>query len=287
MRAPSELEKEMRLRPDLPADLLIEDLAERLGLDGEVQPPVDLALLASLQSIVDVRETLSVHAGCLINEGGRLRIEVCATDSPQRQSFTIAHEICHTLLPGFELTRNFRCNPGGSMPRRREQLNIEWLADVGASELLLPRRFVRPVLNEREFGLETVEDVASVYGASLEATARRYVRLSPAQAFFAKLEFAPSRTNPTPELRVRSASWSPTLEVFIPPNKSIPRTHPIFGAAEGEYIDTIADMKDLKVPGRFLLSARPYPYYNNEGESVMRVLVLGLNHRSATQSPRR
>ena len=54
MRALSELEKEMRLRPDLPADALVEDLAERLGLDGEVQPPVDLALLASLQSIVDV-----------------------------------------------------------------------------------------------------------------------------------------------------------------------------------------------------------------------------------------
>lgn len=287
MRALSELEKEMRLRPDLPADGLIEDLAERLGLDGEVEPPVDLGLLASLQSIVDVRETPSVHAGCLINEGGRLRIEVCATDSPQRRSFTIAHEICHTLLPGFELTRNFRCNPGGSMPQRRAELNIEWLADVGASELLLPRRFVRTVFEAREFGLETVEDVASTYGASLEATARRYVRLSPAQAFFARLEFAPSRANPTPELRVKSASWSPTLDVFIPPNKSIPRTHPIFAAADGEYIDTIADMRALKLPGQFLVSARPYPYYNNEGESVMRVLVLGLNHQSTTRSSRR
>ena len=173
------------------------------------------------------------------------------------------------------------------MPQKRAELNVEWLADVGASELLLPRRFVRTAFEEREFGLDAVEDVASTYGASLEATARRYVRLSPAQAFFAKLEFAPSQTNPTPELRVKSASWSPTLDVFIPPNKSIPRTHPIFGAADGEYVETIADMRSLKFPGRFLVSARPYPYNNNEGESVMRVLVLGLNHRSAARSPRR
>lgn len=97
------------------------------------------------------------------------------------------------------------------------------------------------------------------YGASLEATARRYVRLSAEQAFFAKLEFAPSRTDPAPELRVKSASWSPTMDVFIPPNKSIPRNHPVFGAADGEYVEILADMRSLKLPGQFLVSAPALP----------------------------
>lgn len=243
---------------------------------------MDLELLASLQSIVGVEETFSPHAGCLINEGSRLRIEVRVTDNPQRQNFTIAHEICHTLLPGFEMSRNFRCNPGGPKPRQLAELNIEWLADVGASELLLPRRFVRTSFREREFGLDAIESIATTYRASLEATARRYVRLSPDQAFFARLEFAPSRTNSVPELRVKSAAWSPALDVFIPLNKSVPRSHPVFWASEGEFVETIADMSALKLPGDFQISARPYPYNNNEGESVMRVLVLGVKQLTTT-----
>ncbi|WP_205473018.1 ImmA/IrrE family metallo-endopeptidase [Nocardioides sp. SYSU D00038] len=277
----SELEKAMRLRPGAAPDVLIEDLAEQLSILGEVEPPVDLRLLASLQSIDDVRETVSSHSGCLINEGGRLRIELCAMDSPERQSFTIGHEICHTLLPGFMMKQNFRCTPLRATPRRDGTLNIEWLADVGASELLLPRRFVGPTFASHPYGWDTIEQVKSDYGASLEATARRAVRLTPQPAFFVRLEFATSRQNAAPALRVKSAACSSALDVFIPPNKSIPRDHPIFRASEGEYVDELADMRSLRLPGKFLVSARPYPYNNDEGDTVMRVLVLGIKAPTA------
>ena len=262
-------------QPGVPADVVMEGLAERLGLLGEVEPPVDMRLLASLQSVGEIAEKVSAHAGCLINDGGRLRIEVNALDRPERQNFTIGHEVCHTLLPGFTLTTNFRCNPGGSRPRASETLNVEWLADVGASELLLPRRFVQGRFDSEGFGWDAIEHVAAVYGASLEATARRRVRLSDRPAAFVNLQFGISRTNPEPELRVRSASWAHMPDVFIPKNKSIPRAHPIFRAIDGEYIHEVADLDALtRRPGGYEIAARPYPYLNSEGETVMRVLVL-------------
>jgi hypothetical protein len=271
----SALEQAMLERPGVPADVVMEALAEGLGLLGEVEPPVDMRLLASLQSIGQITQKLSAHAGCLINQDGRLRLELNPLDRPERQNFTIGHEVCHTLLPGFTLTTNFRCNPGGSRPRATEKLNVEWLADVGASELLLPRRFVQDEFDDAEFSWEAIERVAVEYGASLEATARRRVRLSDRSAVFVNLQFGTSRTNPVPELRVRSASWSHLPDVFIPRNKSIPRTHSIFRATDGEYIDEVAHLHALtRRRGAYEVTARPYPYINSEAETVMRVLVL-------------
>lgn len=263
------------MRPGTPADVVMEHLAADLGRLGEVEPPVDMRLLASIQNISEIEQALSSHSGCLIANQGRLRIELSAADSYERQQFTIGHEICHTLLPGFTLERNFRCTPGVATRTPTAELNVEWLADVGASELLLPRRFVASDFAKHPLGWPMIERVATKYGASLEATARRWVRLQPNEAFFASLAFAPSRANRTPELRVQRSSTSPGLNVFIPKNKSLPRDHPVFNATVGEDVDTIAEMRSLRAPGLFRVVARHYPYNNHEGESVMRVMLLG------------
>lgn len=268
----------MRQRPQASPDDVIQELAADLVDLGEVShPPVDLRLLASLQAIVDVEETIDIFSGCLINKDGQLRVKLNALESVPRQNFTLGHEICHTLLPGFTLSTNFRCTPGRSTPRPTSELNVEWLADVGASELVLPRRLVSKDFAERPFGWDALEEVGNLYEASLEATARRFVRLSASPAFFVRLQFDTSKTNPHPELRVRHASWSPHLNIFIPPKKSVPRTHPIFRATEGELVDEVADMTCLRAPGHFRVSARPYPYFDTQkGEDVLRVLAVGV-----------
>ncbi|KAA1418137.1 ImmA/IrrE family metallo-endopeptidase [Mumia zhuanghuii] len=275
----SALEIAMRQRPRASPEDVIQDLAADLVDLGEVtRPPVDLRLLASIQAIVDVEETIDTFSGCLINKDGQLRVQLNALESLPRQNFTLGHEICHTLLPGFTLSTNFRCTPGRSTPRQSRQLDVEWLADVGASELVLPRRLVTKDFAERPFGWDALEAVSNLYAASLEATARRFVRLSAAPAFFVRLQFGTSKTNPRPELRVRHASWSRHLNIFIPPKKSVPRTHPIFRATEGELVDEVADMACLRAPGQFRVSARPYPYFDNQkGEDVLRVLAVGVN----------
>jgi Zn-dependent peptidase ImmA (M78 family) len=272
----SELGKAMRQHPGVRPDVLIENLAEQLGRDCEVEPPVDMSLVASMQGVSEITETLSGHSGCLITTPEGLRIELSATDSWRRQRFTIGHEVSHTLLPGFELERNFRCNPGGSSPRQGQSVNVEWLADVGASELLLPRRFVRDSFAEEPFGWDTIEAVANDYTASLEASARRFVRLSATPAIFARLVLATSKDNPIPALRVRTSSTSPSLSLFIPPNKSIPRTHPVHDAILGVDVDTVADMKSIRAPGRYRIAARQYPLPTAEGETVMSVMLIGL-----------
>lgn len=282
----SELAKAMRRHPGTPPDQLMEDLAEQLGQECEAEPPVDLRLVASMQGISDITETFSSHAGCLINNAGVLHVEVCATDNPQRQRFTIGHEISHTLLPGFELEHNFRCNPGGSTPERSAAINVEWLADVGGSELLLPRRFVATRFAQEPFGWDAIERVANDYGASLEATARRFVRLSRTPAIFVRLKHATSKNDPNPTLRVHSSSSSPSLDQFIPPNKSVSRTHPVHDAVIGEDVDTVADMRSLRVAGRYRIAARRYPLPTREGETVMSVMLIGLN-MDASKGPTR
>ena len=273
----SALETALERNPQASPDDLIQDLAAELVDLGEVTPPVDLRLLASIQGIERVEETMSSYSGCLIKKDGRFRIQVNALEPVRRQNFTIGHEICHTLLPGFTLSTNFRCTPGRSTPRQTNELNIEWLADVGASELVLPRRYVKADFADNPFGWETLEEIGDLYQASLEATARRFVRLSPDPAFFVRLQFDTSNTNSRPELRVRHASWSHQLNVFIPPKKSVPRTHPLFRATQGEFVDEVADMSCLRVPGEFRVSARPYPYFDNQkGEDVLRVLAVGV-----------
>ncbi|MDP3951933.1 ImmA/IrrE family metallo-endopeptidase [Microbacterium sp.] len=272
----SELGKAMRRHPGVRPDVLIEDLAEQLGRDCEVEPPVDMSLVASMQGVSEITETLSSHSGCLITTPEGLRIELSATDGWTRQRFTIGHEVSHTLLPGFELERNFRCNPGASSPKRGHPVNVEWLADVGASELLLPRRFVRDRFAKEPFGWDTIEGVANDYTASLEACARRFVRLSETPAIFVRLVFATSRNNPTPALRVRTSSSSPSLSLFIPPNKSVPRTHPVHDAVLGVDVDTVADMQSLRAPGRYRIAARQYPLPTPKGETVMSVMLIGL-----------
>lgn len=274
----SALELAMRQRPHASPDDVIQDLAADLVDLGEVtRPPVDLRLLASIQAIVEIEQTIGGFSGCLINKDGQLRVQLNTLESLPRQNFTLGHEICHTLLPGFTLATNFRCTPGRSTPKQTRELNIEWLADVGASELILPRRFVKKDFAERPFGWDALEEVSNVYEASLEATARRFVRLSPDPAFFVRLQFDTSKTNPRPELRVRHASWSRHLNTFIPPKKSVPRTHPIFRATQGELVDEVADMRCLRAPGQFQVSARPYPYFDiQKGEDVLRVLAVGV-----------
>jgi hypothetical protein len=56
--------------------------------------------------------------------------------------------------------------PGQFNARASEALNIEWLADVGASELLLPRRFVQDEFENGGFSWDTIEWVAAEYGGS-------------------------------------------------------------------------------------------------------------------------
>jgi IrrE N-terminal-like domain len=93
-----------------------------------------------------------------------------------RKRFTIAHEMGHYVLPNHaqepSLCRSDEVQSWGPRLRARERD-----ANAFAAEILFPREVVIP-LASREPSFSTVSDLASMRGASLTASAVRYVELS-------------------------------------------------------------------------------------------------------------
>lgn len=247
-------------------------LAQRVIAELDAQPPIDLEMVASWQGVNKIEVADISWAGCLINDGGRILMQLRRGDSRRRRRFTGFHEIGHTFCPGFRLEPQFRCNPPTSA-----QSPIEGLCDVAGSELLYPRRLVERNLVAAEFGIETVVALADAYDGSLESAGHRFVSLWPEDTLMLVLEPGIRReeegTDAEPKLRVRSVhpkgDWP-----YIPRNKSVDREHPLGRALCGELVDEHVRLDGLCSSGPEVdVSARLIPYVR-DGEQVNRVLAL-------------
>lgn len=273
----SDLEFARLAHPGRPDVELVTTLARRTVADLALIPPIDPGLLASFRGIVRVEQAFIPWAGCLLRDGDDLVVKVRATDGARRQRFTACHEIIHTYLPGFSLVPQYRCDPAAAPSSPSRDLHLETLCDVGASELLLPAAAFRNDTAGRPATLDTVEEMADAYQASLEATGRRYVSLATDPTLLLGLEIATAPRAPlaAPRLRVRwrvaAGKWP-----FIPKHKSAPDDSPLVRAAAGEVIDEITDVIGLsQQPMRSVrLSAHLYPYFDQEGCRHMRVIAL-------------
>jgi hypothetical protein len=266
-----------RVEPALSDADIVRRLCEDLLDLSDVRPPVNVNLLASLRGITRVERRPQPWAGVLVPEQGGLLVGVRASDGVQRQRFTVLHETGHTLLPGFTETRQYRCDG----PKSRE----EELCDIAASELLLPRRFFLPDLREAGRGLDGVETLASIYAASIEATALRAVDLAadPAMLIVLRINHKPSERGREeecePKLRVswthRQGEWP-----FMPKHKSADDASPFIRAHEGEFVDEVGTLGDLASDdyGRVMISARRY---GNDGRVL--ALVRPAQARGGTQ----
>lgn len=95
-----------------------------------------------------------------------------------RTRFSIGHELGHYFIEEHRLHLQ---NGGKPHPSRGEFLNgerVEREADAFASSLLLPTHLAEPRLNCCELNLDTIEKVATDFGASQLCTAIRGVRLT-------------------------------------------------------------------------------------------------------------
>ncbi len=156
--------------PDLSDEALMRVLCEQLLDEGEVEgPPTPVQMLASIRGITDIKVVDQPFAGVLAPGESGLAVRVRRGDGRERQRFTICHEAGHTLLPGFRQKRQYRCNG--------ERTWLERMCDVAGAELLLPKRFFEPRMAAGDFDLKTVEELAWVFDASIEASARRAVNL--------------------------------------------------------------------------------------------------------------
>src|SRR5581483_3923032 len=140
---------------------------------GFAQPPVHPAILASCQDVHEVRQRPMVSAARLVRDSGRLVIEVNEDHSAGKQNFSTDHEVSHTLLPTYTGYSVDDAATGLFAATSEEEL----LCDIGAAALLLDERWLRPLGLEAGPSIQTLLTVAELFGASLEATARRLAEL--------------------------------------------------------------------------------------------------------------
>jgi hypothetical protein len=254
-------------------------VADSILADLGVQAPVRLEVVASYQGIGTVVHCSLPNAGCLVTDpqSGAMEIRLRSSDHPRRQRFSGFHEVAHTFMPGYQLQIQWRCDP----PQvDRGKLDVEALCDIGAGELLLPRRLLSPDLAGAEFGVQTLCDVADAYDASLQASGHRFVDLWPEDAMFVVLEIQnkpTERSTPTAPAQLRvSYAWTRGDWPFIRRYKSVGQGDPLARALEGELVDertTLTTISAHDVAGVHV-SARYCPFVDAAGIAHHRVLAL-------------
>jgi Zn-dependent peptidase ImmA (M78 family) len=129
----------------------VEEIAESLGLEVRYAPfDGDLS-------------------GALVRRKGETYIGVNSSDHPNRQRFTIAHELGHFVLHrgiSIHVDKDFMVNRDGDSSQGVDPDEME--ANRFAAELLMPTRFI----------VGDVERLRRVSQSALESLARRY-RVSP------------------------------------------------------------------------------------------------------------
>jgi Zn-dependent peptidase ImmA (M78 family) len=268
-----------------PEELVVR-LCEELLEDAGVSVPIDVRLLASFRDIAAINKVDQAEAGCIFFDGERLVVHIRGTDSAERQRFTICHETIHTFFPGFREERRTRTDRtvGTYDPSQLE----EYLCDLGAAELLLPRKPFLAAL-PADPDLDDVIVLAEMFEASLEATAIRIVNLTAAPMALVVLEpawkpaeqqelawratqpaLAGLESEPPPKkLRVRWA-YGPQMAT-IPRHKSVDDASPLANVLQTggvDYQGATGLTRDI-----VQVSARHLPYHRG-GELVDRVLVL-------------
>lgn len=218
--------------------------------------PLNLITLASFLGIKqsDLPPSFSPDAELAPDGEGGVEMRVNPDQPDTRKRFSIGHEITHTFFPDHTSHVWPRAD---SRYRNLSDSNdyLEMLCDVGAAELVFPRRwFIQDAgLVDSATG---IVNLARSYQASREATIRRYAELhcEPVAAVFFAWKLKPSQKgrigrheqanilgiSPEEErrnaLRLRvcyaipSASYS-TAGHFLPRDKSVDNQGPLYQAA--------------------------------------------------------
>jgi Zn-dependent peptidase ImmA (M78 family) len=249
---------------------------------GEPEMPFDIPVLASLLGIAMSNDAPahSKDAELIPTSDGRVSIRVNRDRPETRVRFSIGHEICHTFFPNYE-QKSWCRTDGRYRSRDNPDDLVEMLCDAGAAELIFPVPWFTDDAARVTSGADLVQ-LAEKYGASREATLRRFAELHPgcvAAVYFSwKLKPTQKKTIgltdqddffDTPAELIRRAKklrvdYSVGSEEFdrakcyVPHDKSIANIGPIYEAAwlgsprEGECTLDLGPMK-----GRYRVLAVP------------------------------
>ncbi len=252
---------------------------------GEPEMPIDVMELASLRSIHpgDDLPVQSPDAELVPRQEGGVEMRVHPDRPETRKRFSIAHEICHTFFPEYE--QSGWCRTDARYRDRTDPAQyLEMLCDIGAAELLFPQPWF---LDESQAVMSAVQlgQLANKYQGSREATLRRYAELSadsvaavyfnwklkPAQKGIVDNDAQQNLFGASTEDQIRdalalridysiSSNAFGSLGHFLPPNKSIENTGPIFeAAAAGQAADGEQQLTLGAASGLYAIMAIPLP----------------------------
>lgn len=256
----------------------VEAYARRLLRDAKQSSlPIDVDLIASVKG-VRRREGIYDFAGRIYAEdNGQLVMDLNAGHSTSRRRFTCAHEMMHTAFPDFAEEKRYRFDKTAEPnPINREE---EYLCDLGAAALLMPRELVADKYPLAKDGLRAIERLSNEAEVSLEAAGNRLAELSDKPVTFMVFEYgykpadrpALRRGEPVAKrVRLRYAHSSSELDVYLPRFK---------GADDDSVIATAHKSRALEgaieelpgVGGGRLFSVEARCYGSEERERVLAV----------------
>lgn len=101
--------------------------------------------------------------------------------SPERQRFTIAHELGHFVLHRAK-RRTFNCDKAAVHFSQDTAANIEREADEFASNLLMPGDVLRDRITSQDIDLYLLSGLAKTFGVSFEALCIRFIKFTEKRA---------------------------------------------------------------------------------------------------------
>lgn len=244
---------------------IIEAEAGRLLQESEQHElPIDVDLIASCLGIRRRVASFAFAGRIYAEESGQLVMDLNANDSEPRRRFTASHEIIHTVFPGFKREARYRTDTSAdASPRNREE---EYLCDLGAAALLMPRAIVTKRLSGTD-GLAAVQALAADAQVSLEAAGNRIVSLSQTPAVFLVLGLThkPADTpalqrgeDVSKRLRVRYATTA-HLDTYVPRYKAAHEASSLCRAIEGSEIQRgLEPLPGADPSGLFTIEAKGY-----------------------------
>lgn len=201
------LKKENKVTEDF-----ILNCSRELLKKAEVQKvPIDLKILASFCDIKKILSKEIQEAGILVPliKGGA-EIYLRKTDSDKKQRFTCCHEIAHTFFPDYQLKPQKRVDR--ETGEYRAENWVEYLCDLGASELLIPSFLFQPKFFNFGFSIASLIKLSDEFGSSLEATAIKMIKQAPGKTALIIWE---EKYKPT-EGAIKNSSTLPGLEEYKP-----------------------------------------------------------------------
>lgn len=228
--------------------------AERLlWFYGCRQPDhIDLEGIACDKGAQVIYRHMDGCAARLLSDGSQAVISIQASDNEGRRRFSLGHELAHWLN---DFRRGFNCSGDDIGPQNADAISVEAVANVFASQLILPDYMVVPWLQGRRPSLSLAVELSNSFRASVTASAIKLCKKAEVEACLVCHSMNGRRWF------VRSKSW---------PFGFYPRTqlHQETAAFELVFKGATGISRPKISPGPHWLSGDEYPAMDVEAQSM-------------------